>query len=858
MFIKKSRCLFKLSALPFAMFVVPAASFALSSLSEDELSHVNAQDGLVYNLTAPTLSATEFSLKTGIDPSSPEGLASTPAQLQADPFGGIRTSPLRMSTPGGTGNMASSWVLDAGANASGPAASIVGHMDRYRLGGETVAGVKHGYISALVGDTDRSFGEWALVSDMDFSLQGQGLLLNGGKSYLKLAYNDAALFWRQNEGHATLALSNIDFLWETPAGSVGIDQQGLRLASDTTTFRISLDAYYKNNADQDMTALTVNDRPGIRYSWGGTLYDTVLYARSGGAWNTASTQATNVAFAADGKSTLNLPAGFSSGVNLGMRWNYRDEKVTNPAAGDFLWSIGNIKPMGRGNAAGDGDQEYLEFGDWKNLEQASGAVPGRYGFDMPLLAYDALAAGAVYSPTTDNAGGSLCWGGAMSGAACATTGKLLRLAPGTVEGYDASGSDTVNRTGGALFMDLIRDGNLLAWSNRVRVIHIDPVSGQKVYDDTPAQGGNADGSGYSWGLISTMANMNANIYFYPGGSETPGSGNRKQGAMGDLLFTSQSFDSPNFKNWNFDVNNPDPVKKAAAVAAKALCDANASSTACNNARWSQGTHFMLADTAKQMGVGFLGTSILIAADDLRLWLKDTTGDASPNNATGGIDLFSPRVRYNLSGLLGGARLPNGHDLIRVANIDMNLEGLLNFRLYSAPTNVQSGKKPDSNDYLGYSGAIRLRCGNASNFGCTDNVFTDSVGSTTASGKGSYIHIEEPGKEGTYLAFDDLSGDLAMTEGAIQLRAAANDNTNTAPNSGNKFSTDRADLNISNKILMGASAGARLTDGVAGAGVGAGGAAGRPMTGNIRFSGNDIMSMAIPAASAYYSLTVRAQ
>lgn len=181
--------------------------------------------------------------------------------------------------------------------------------------------------------------------------------------------------------------------------------------------------------------------------------------------------------------------------------------------------------------------------------------------------------------------------------------------------------------------------------------------------------------------------------------------------------------------------------------------------------------------------------------------------------------------------------------------------------------MEAGKATDSNDYLAYSGAIRLRCGTTTSFGCAGNAFADSTGSTTAATKlvnsvlvqqGSYIRIEEPGKEGVALQFDDLSGDIAITEGVLQLRAASNDNTNAAPNSGNKFSTDRADLTIANKVLMGASAGTRLTEGVAGAGVGAGGAAGRPLTGNIRFSGNDIMSMAIPAASAFYSLTIRAQ
>ncbi|MGH8493482.1 MAG: DUF6160 family protein [Moraxellaceae bacterium] len=832
MFIKKSRRpLFSLTALAVALAGFPIAGFALSALSEEELSGIDAQDGLTYSYSSAAISMSQYSLYTDT--------------TDATKKGGIRANGMRMATTTGV-NMASSWVLDAGAATASatPAISVVGHINRYRLGG-TVANT--GYTSTLVPssaaspDAARSFGEWALVSDMDFSLQGKGLLADGGAD-LSLAFNNAVLFWRQNAGHATLTLNNINFLWKTLQGDVSVTAEGLRLASAQTEFRIALDAYYKNNADQNMTSISTNDRPGIRYSWGGTLYDTVLFERGGGVWDTSSTQATNVAFdtVTNGLSTLNLPAGRSDGVSLGLRWNYNAGGTT---AGDFLWSIGHIRPASRGTGDGSGDQEYLEFGDWRNLQQATGVVNGRYGFDIPMLAFDALAAGSA-----TNAGGRLCWGNTMTNAACsAGGGTLLNLAAGTVSGY----STEVNRTGGALFMELIRNGNLLAYSNRVRVKHTDDVTGVAAVDDAASNGGNADGSGYSWGLVSTLANINANVYLYPGGSESAGSTGRNSGAMGDILFMSQSFGT-------WQTNDT------------ATCNDGNTAGCVNTDRWSKGTHFMLADTSQQMGIGILGASVLLAADDLRLWLKDTTADTSPGNLTGGIDLFSPRVRYNLAGLFGGARLPTGRDLIRVANIDMNLEGLLNFRLSAAPTDVQSGKKADSNDYLAYSGAIRLSCGSTHStaFGCgaisaitgsTSNIFANSTGSVVASGLGSYIAIEEPGKAGVSLRFDDLSGDLAMTEGVMQLRAADNDNTSAAPGSSSKYSTNRADLNIANKILIGASAATRLGDGVSGYDItGAGGPAGRPLTGNIRFSGNDIMSMAIPAASAYYSLTIRAQ
>lgn len=818
-----------LLTLALAGVVIPgfamSAGPALSELSEEELSYVSGQDGLTYDITAPQIRAVEYTVTTDAGVNAGGILAETLRMAHPDCAPPATTPPC--------GNMNASWTLDAATGTDGrPAISIIGQMDRIRLGGDP----GKGWISRLqvdpgnIGDADRTFGEWALVTDTTFRLVGQPLL-SGGKADLFLQYTDGTLFWRQNPDHATLAVDKINFLWKTDQGDVHLDNEGLRLAATETEFRIRFDAFFKSatlpDIVNDMTNVTADYRPGIRYSWGGTLHDSLFYLRPGGIWNTASNQATNVTFDNAGL-LVNKPAGMSSGVNLGMRWNYRANGSSTP--GDFLWSIGHIT----------GDQEALEFGDWRNLEQATGAVPNRYGYDIPLLVYDALSAGSA-----TNAGGSLCWGNTMTGAACGSGGgSLLTLRAGTVAGYTSE----VNRSGGALFMQAIRNGNLLAWSNRVRVKHIDTL-GNTVYEDTSGFGGNNDGTGYSWGLVSTLANINANVYFYPGGSETSGVGNRQQGAMGDVLFMSQSFG-----DWK--TNN---------TGLSGTCNPTTGAGCENTERWSKGSHFLIADTAAQMGIGILGGSVLFAADDIRLWLRDTTANTSPGNTTGGIDLFSPRVRYNLKGLFGGARLPRGHDLIRVANADMNLEGLLSFRISPSPTNKQSGKSDESNDYLAFSAAVRLRCGSITPFGCNansgwagDNVYADSTGSLTASGQGSYFALEEPGKPGVDLRLADLQGDLAYTEGVLQMRAAADTNADTAPGVGNKFSSTRADLSLGSKILYGASAAPRLMDGVTGASLGEGGPAGRPVTSNIRFGGNDILSMAIPAGSAYYSLTLRAQ
>lgn len=744
-------------ALMLVICAVPAA--ALTALAEHELSAVNGQDGVEIGLATPVMSASAWQV---------EADGSVPASI-----GGLRADGLTLYPVGGPATLTGSMTLDVGANAQTtvPALALYYDLNRFRLGG-TYSGVptpgNTGFSARLTGDAVRSFGAWSLVSDLDFHIVGQPFYGSPATTKLYLALTDATLFYQQNwYSHANIAFNDFDFAWDMPAGTVDVDGAGMSIAGDTE-FRIGFDLLYKFNADQNMTTITVNDRALFAFAWNGTLYDSLIRVRGGGVWNTASDAGTGATFAA-------LPSvGRTEGVSIGMRWNYKQNPATNVAgANDFRWRIGH----------GSGDREYLEFGDWRNLEQATGVVAGRYGFDFPLVVIDALNAGSA-----TNAGGSLCWGNTMTGAACSVGGGTLQtLRAGTVEGYAAA----VNRSGGAAMLHLIRNGNLLAWSNSVKAGSI----GKPGLDAT-----------YQWGLIYTLANINSNVYLYPGGSESDVAGNsRNQGVLGDVLFMTQSFG-----NWTND-------------------------NVTNTTRWSQGTHFMIADTAAQQGIGMLGASFLLAADDLRLWLKNTwNGEASPFNYEGGIDLFSPRTRANMRALFGGARLPRGHDLVRGANLDLNFEGLWNLRLSPPPTGA---------DRVAYSVAIRFRCGTTTPFGCLDNAFANATGSAQASGSGSFISIEEPGRAGVDLRFADMSGDVAWTEGTLQMRAA------------DETGTGKSDLTLTNKLLLGASATTRMNDAATGVGLGNGGVAGRAFTTNVQFGGNQILSWAVPAASMYAGIVL---
>lgn len=765
---KKRHRLKKLSALIGMATVFPGACFALDSLSEGELEGVSGQGGLTYEMSKDSLPITEWAINfTGTNP------------------GGIKSTGINL-TPYGASELFFSTRFDVGSEVAGsdPALSIVSHMDRARFGGAGTAGV----VNSLSGDTVRNFGDWALVSDLDFSLTGQPFIADNisptNLTNLSLKLTDATLFYRQNWAyHANIALNNFDFEWTMNGGKVNVDTSGLRIYAPTTSFNIGFDLLYKFNPDQDMTTVTGNDRPVVALGWSGTLTDALVYTRGGGVWDTTTNAGTNVAFNAAGTGTTNMPAVAAGGLNLGLRWNY----------GTYTWRLGHA----------GGDREFLEFGDWRNLEAATGAVAGRYGFDFPLIVIDALSAGSAA-----NAGGSLCWGSSMTAAVCTdtTNGRLLKLQAGTVAGYSTGSSgvsSAVDRTGGALMMQLIRNGNLLAWSNRVTV----------------GSNKTATPDNYNWGLIYTLANINSNVYLYPGGSESDvAGGSRNQGVIADVLFMTQS---PNVA-WGDNTTNSD--------------------------RWTYGSHFMIADTSAQQGVGLLGSSYMLAADDLRLWLKNTWGgQASPANYDGGIDLYSPRTRANMKALLGGARLPSGKDLVKFANLDFNYEGLWNFRLSPPPTGT--------NDVLAFSAAIRYRCGSSSPYGCKDedattttspNVFTDATGSTVASGSGSYISFEEPGRSGVALKFADMSGDMAWTEGSLQLRDKAD------------TGTGKSDLTIATKILVGQSAATRMNDAVSGSSLGAGGAAGRTFTSNVMFGTNTMATWAIPAGSMYSSFSLMPQ
>ena len=623
----------------------------------------------------------------------------------------------------GTGDNLFTTKIDVGSDSDGPLLSIDSHLDTSRFS----------FSSMTLTDPTRSFGEWAMVGGMDFRLINRGLFFTDDTNKpasLYFALTDAKWFYRQNwYYHANITFDNLDFVWDMPEASIGVTNDGLRLYGDVN-YLLNFDLLYKFHPDQNMTTVTANDKRMLNFGWEGTLYDTELQVRGGGIWD-----GSEVAGAYDTSAR-------TQGLNFGVSWNYKKSQGDAVKSTDLRWQIGQ----------GGGEQVLLEFGDWRNLQDTSGnRAP--LGFDFRNITLDVVTAG--------NGPGGLCWGEGTHGSGCG--GKMLHFDTGLINSY----SNIVNRTDGGALMAAIRDGNLLAYSNQVT------VSSNTMAPET-----------YDWGLIYTLANIDANIAMYPGGSGSHiTADSENQGFILDFLLMSQTLDG--------------------------------SGNQGNN--WAKGTHFMIADTdpSVNMGIGMLNANFLLAADDMRLWIKNsgTVGSAAYG---AGIDLLSPRVRMQLSAELAGVSLPRGDDKVGIADVDLNLEGLVNFRL-SPP--------PDGENFLAYSAAIRLYS------------MSDTADSTLVSGQGSFWSIAEPGRPEVELRLANIQGDLAIVDSKLELYERNHGGNGESPQ-----------LEISNKIVFGGSAVQRLQDGTSGLASVPGGALGQEVKSDIYFGSDRLGQLVIPNGS----------
>lgn len=220
----------------------------------------------------------------------------------------------------------------------------------------------------------------------------------------------------------------------------------------------------------------------------------------------------------------------------------------------------------------------------------------------------------------------------------------------------------------------------------------------------------------------------------------------------------------------------------------------------NSADWNSGSHFMIGDTNINLGIGFLRSNLLFAFEDMFLTLEPE-----------GLALRSGQARAAFNGRFGGGDITGG-DLgseIALLNVDTDLE----FDRFD----VTFQPAPAGQSFMGYSADLR---------------FTDlTVAEFANSGpRGSYVSIAEPGRPDTRLTFGQITGNLSLANGRVDLIPE----TEALPRT--------AQLHIGNDILFGTTV-----------------AGGTPLLVNAVALGNDqVGSIAVPSGQWYGAFSLMRQ
>lgn len=361
---------------------------------------------------------------------------------------------------------------------------------------------------------------------------------------------------------------------------------------------------------------------------------------------------------------------------------------------DFRWVVGEVDTNKLDAVPAPG----LEFGNWTNLPNTvqpggSSAAGITKAFEFPLIAIDMIRSG--------RGPGGLCWGADWEGpaASCSASthgGQYIEVAP-------------ENNSMGVL----VRDGFLRAYSTDVHII--DPEA-PNVADRDKTMG---------WALIYTMGNIDGNIYLRP--DERSG----KTGIKSDVVLMSQTFDV-------FDRDG----------------DGNSVEQGAN---WGYGSHFMIGDTDSGLGIGFINSSFLVAANNLYInMLPDGISVGDSDLLTSALTDSPVRIAFN--GRFGGGRLdnlgnPGAADLVSISDWKINLEFDRFHMLMSPPAAGET--------YLGFSATMRFANLSDANFAY--------VPSGAETDPGSFINLSEPGRPEAAVRFANITGWLAARNGRLQLR-----------------------------------------------------------------------------------------
>lgn len=753
------------------MGVTASNAFSMQPLDEAVLSSISGKDGISIDIETPSSGITADSLSLKLDPELPtEALLQMASSVVDEPA-------IKLVNVDANGNVGGSAFVvntfDVGSDGSSPYLSyqleIFGQPDsdgarRARL---ALGELGHG--------EDNAYGSWALDGEGELHFINEGGIFNaaGNNAYLLGELSNGRIYYRQvdypevsgDPEPAYLIMDNLKARWEMAQGALGINNEGIRMATDgTINVALDTDLFFKTGGDD----FTPGGRGLQHFGWLGSLKEAELLWRTKGA-------------SAD-------PSQTPGAINLSSRWNYigASEGSYNE---EFRWRLGETG--GTSNPANGDTRIMFEVADWATWGNNT------YGHDFPLIALDVISGDRI-GPNQNQ----LCWGYA-NGGGC-SGGDWVNLEPGFMVDPPGAGASEDNK-GLAL---TIRDGNLMSYSRRINLLEQEWNSGSNSYEtilDPAYEYADPEGNvthTIDWGLIYTFANVDGNIYLYPGGNPDDDT----KGILADIVLMSQTFCDPS---------------------AGGGCD-DSEELGFN---WEHGSHLMIADTNMDgdsvndegepvtgtelrdaMGIGLIGTSFLVMADDTRIWLKPDSGDATypgGSNYSGGLDLFSPRVRFALDTTFGGGILPadeanrdvanepygEGPQFVLGARIRANMEGAVNMRL-----SPSRDADPAAKNYLGYSWAVRLK--DTGNGGGEDTGFGDSQ-------YGSFISFAEPSRPSVALRLANITGDLSITNGKIDVRGATEDGDNNPK------------LVISHDMQLGLAASDRVAEGLPGVGAGNG-------------------------------------
>lgn len=854
---------------------------ALTPMSDDSMSAVSGRDGLTVIIQSPNggWSAANATLTTdvgGFDADKSTVIDGAEAGYEAKlQFDAIKAKSVNQtgSVVGGS-PFTLTQTLDVGKEEISP--GVYGDpmmqyyigVDRVRL--ETAAlGIPTSQSSLA---QTRSFGAWALDAPMEMTIRNRGLFdASYDKAYLKgevgLNGEYANLFYNQNPGSAEMVMHDFHAMWEMTEGTLGIDDDGFiwrtgyggdwgnpaataggRTLTEADVIKLALDFEYLykdpgEHGEVDDFVITNKNRGIMHFGWLGSAKDVELYWRPGGTWYGTE----NVSGVGDIYDVANK----SGGLHFGGGWEFVDRaealQIGDPEL-EFRWQLGETSDVCPGgtcsgtNASGnvnDKSRINFELGNWTfwgtpkyTSSYANNLHIKPSSFYFPLIALDAI--------NGNQGAGGFCWGFAYNGPAGTCTGastadnpvQFVNLTPGHIgSAYPGALQHSgTNSTGGlAIYM---RDAQLQAFSRNVRLLVRDGAGGL-----IPAKERNVD-----WGLIYALANVDANIYLYPGGN----SYDQDTGIIADLMLMSQTFDETD--------------------------------TLYQGNNWDHGTHLMIADTninglaagsggygetpRNAMGIGFLDTSFLLAANDTRILLKEQAGTADADYYSGGLDLASPATRFHYKATFGGGILPDdsgsygiGPRIVQGALIDFNLEGAVNVRFSpsnpndtweSAVAGQYTGPLNDAKNYLGYSAAARFGGLNTVTNGTEG---TDGgLGFGNDNGYGAYLSLGEPGRPDVVFRFANVEGDLAFDNGIIDIRSDDEDGDG------------KPKLIIANNMLIGRAAEDRVADGFDGIDVtryNNGGVipTGQEFKANLMLGDNTLGTAVIPSATVYSSITL---